>query len=126
MTQLISTGKVQRAVLGVEVTDADAEDASYVGLAEIKGVTIQRFTGDSPAKRAGLETGDIIVSIDGAPVEYTAQLQQVVGFRKPGETVKVEVARKGGQRKTFNVRLVAAEAQTQVAENNEEPGAGQA
>jgi len=121
MTQLISTGKVQRAVLGVEVTDAGAEDAAYVGLNEIKGVTVQRFTGDSPAKRAGLETGDIIVAIDGAPVEYTAQLQQVVGFRKPGETVKVEVARKGGQRKTFNVRLVAAEAQTEVAENSETP-----
>ena len=121
MTQLISTGKVQRAVLGVEVTDAGAEDASYVGLPEIKGVTVQRFTGDSPARRAGLETGDIIVSIDGAVVEYTAQLQQVVGFRKPGETVKVEVARKGGQRKTFNVRLVAAESQTQVAENDAAP-----
>src|SRR6185503_20021827 len=44
MTQLISTGKVQRAVLGVEVTDAGAEDAAYVGLNEIKGVTVQRFT----------------------------------------------------------------------------------
>ena len=121
MTQLISTGKVQRAVLGVEVTDAGAEDAAYVGLTEIKGVTVQRFTGDSPAKRAGLETGDIIVSIDGSPVEYTAQLQQVVGFRKPGETVKVEVARKGGQRKSFNVRLMAAETQTQVAENDQQP-----
>ncbi len=123
MTQLISTGKVQRAVLGVEVTDAGAEDASYVGLSEIRGVTVQRFTGDSPARRAGLETGDIIVSIDGTAVEYTAQLQQVVGFRKPGETVKVEVARKGGLRKSFNVRLVAAEAQTQVAENDEAPEA---
>ena len=121
MTQLISTGKVQRAVLGVEVTDAAAEDAAYVGLSEIKGVTVQRFTGDSPAKRAGLETGDIIVAIDGTPVEYTAQLQQVVGFRKPGETVKVEVARKGGQRKNFTVRLTAAESQTQVAENDEQP-----
>jgi serine protease Do len=121
MTQLISTGKVQRAVLGVEVTDAGPEDAAYVGLAEIKGVTVQRFTGDSPARRAGLEPGDIIVSIDGAPVEYTAQLQQVVGFRKPGETVKVEVARKGGQRKSFNVRLMAAETQTRVAENDEQP-----
>ncbi|HKP28547.1 MAG TPA: Do family serine endopeptidase [Gemmatimonadales bacterium] len=121
MTQLISTGKVQRAVLGIEVTEVTAEDAQYAGLTDIRGVIVQRFTGDSPAKRAGLETGDIIVNIDGTPIEYVAQLQQVVGFRKPGETVKVEVARKGGQKKTLNVRLVAAEAQTQVAENNEQP-----
>ena len=121
MTQLITTGKVQRAVLGIEVTDVSAEDAQYAGLNEIRGVIVQRFTGDSPAKRAGLETGDIIVNIDGTPIEYVAQLQQVVGFRKPGETVKVEVARKGGQKKTLNVRLIAAETQTQVAENDQQP-----
>ena len=63
--------------------------------------------------------GDVIVTIDGQPVEYTAQLQQVVGFRKPGETVKVEVARKGGIRRSFNVRLVASEAATPLAANEE-------
>ena len=60
---------------------------------------------DSPAKAAGIEPGDIIVSVDGKPVEYVGQLQQVIGFRKPGDVVKVEVARKGGVRKTFNVKL---------------------
>ena len=60
---------------------------------------------DSPAKAAGIEPGDIIVAVDGKPVEYVGQLQQVIGFRKPGEVVKVEVARKGGVRKTFDVKL---------------------
>ena len=115
MTQLITNGKVQRALLGVNVNDADAEDAEYVGLKEIRGVKIERFPDPSPARAAGLEIGDIIVAIDGQPVQYIAQLQQVVGFRKPGEVVKVEVARKGGVRKTFNVRLVAAEAATELA-----------
>jgi len=45
------------------------------------------------------------VSVDGKPVEYVGQLQQQVGFRKPGEKVKVEVARKGGVRKTYEVAL---------------------
>jgi serine protease Do len=53
--------------------------------------------------------GDIIVAIDDQPVEYTAQLQQTVGFRRPGETVKVEVARRGGVRKAYNVRLQSTE-----------------
>lgn len=119
MTQIISTGKVQRSVLGVEVNDASAEDAEYVGLKEIRGVIVQRFSDNSPAKAAGLQAGDVIVAIDGKPVEYTAQLQQTVGFRRPGEVVKVEVARKGGQRKSFDVRLMAQEASATLAENTE-------
>jgi serine protease Do len=116
MSQLISTGKVQRAALGVSVRDADAEDAEYVGLPEIRGVRIETFVAESPAQKAGLEPGDIIVSVDGQAVEYTAQLQQTVGFRRPGETVKVEVARKGGVRKTFNVRLTAQASTSELAE----------
>ncbi len=120
MTQLISTGKVQRAALGVQVQDADEMDAAYVGMAEIRGVRVADFVDEnSPAKRAGIEPGDVIVAIDGQPVEYVAQLQQVVGFRRPGETVKVEVARKGGVRKTINVRLTTAQTATEVARAEE-------
>ncbi len=70
---------------------------------------------DSPAKAAGIEPGDIIVAVDGKPVEYVGQLQQVIGFRKPGDVVKVEVARKGGVRKTFNVKLQPLNDAPQVA-----------
>jgi serine protease Do len=97
---------------------ADAEDADYVGLNEIRGVKVERFPDPSPARSAGLEIGDIVISIDGQPVQYTAQLQQVVGFRKPGEVVKVEVARKGGVRRTFNVRLVASDPTNELAQND--------
>jgi len=69
-------------------------------------VIVEDFGSDnSPAKQAGLQPGDIIISIDRKPVEYLAQLQQQIAFRKPGETVKVEVARKGGVRKTLSVKL---------------------
>ena len=70
---------------------------------------------DSPARKAGMEPGDIIVAIDGKPVEYVGQLQQEVGFRKPGESVKVEVARKGGIRKTLSVKLQPLQEATQLA-----------
>ncbi|NOT09401.1 MAG: PDZ domain-containing protein [Gemmatimonadales bacterium] len=110
MDQLMRNGKVQRAALGVSVSDAGVLAAKNAGLDEIRGVEIQDFTSeDSPAKRAGLEVTDIIISIDGQPVEYTAQLQQIVGFKRVGETVKVEVARKGGVRKTYTVRTIPAE-----------------
>jgi serine protease Do len=105
MDQIIANGRVHRAALGVSVQNATANDAAYVGLPDIRGVLVQDFTEDSPGRKAGLEPGDIIIAVDGKPVEYVGQLQQQVGFRKAGEKVKVEVARKGGVRKTIEVRL---------------------
>lgn len=111
MNQLVANGKVQRAALGIEVNDARENDAAYVGLKEIRGVVINGFPDGavSPAEKAGMQAGDVIVSIDGQRVDYVAQLQQVVGFRRPGDAVKVEVARKGGVRKTFSVSLIEQE-----------------
>src|SRR2546427_6035121 len=109
MTQLIATGHVERSVIGVSVLPVRQEDAEDVKLPDIKGAVVQGFTtDDAPAKRAGLQEGDVIIAIDGQPVEAVAQLQQRVGFKKPGETVQVTVARKGGARKTIPVRLTAA------------------
>jgi serine protease Do len=116
MNQLITEGKVHRAALGVSIQDVSINDAQYVGLPEIRGVVVKDIPNeDSPARKAGMEPGDIIVAIDGKPVEYVGQLQQEVGFRKPGESVKVEVARKGGVRKTLNVKLQPLQEAAQLA-----------
>src|SRR5207249_6311100 len=82
---------------------------------------VQDFTEKSPAEKAGIQSGDIIVAVDGKPVEYVGQLQQQIAFRKAGEIVKVEVARKGGVRKTLEVRLqeVAAPKQTADASSDQ-------
>jgi serine protease Do len=105
MDQIIKEGRVHRAALGIMVRDASPNDAAYVGLPDIRGVLVEDFSSDSPARKSGIVPGDIIISVDGKPVEYVGQLQQQVGFRKPGEKVKVEVARKGGVRKTYEVEL---------------------
>ncbi len=117
--QLIAHGKVTRAILGVAIRDADQDDAAYVGLDSIRGVVVQDFSNDdSPAKKAGIQPGDVVVAIDGQPVEYVAQLQQIVGFKRPGEKVQLTVVRKGGQRQSVPVTLGAREdAQEQVASN---------
>jgi len=121
MTQLIATGHVERSVIGVSVLPVRQEDAEDVRLPDIKGAVVQGFTtDDAPAKGAGLQEGDIIIAIDGQPVESVAQLQQRVGFKKPGETVQVTVARKGGARKTIPVRLTAAPgSETETTDANE-------
>ena len=121
MNQLIVDGKVHRAALGVSIQDVSLNDAQYVGLPEISGVVVKDIpSDDSPAKAAGIEPGDIIVAVDGKPVEYVGQLQQIIGFRRPGEMVKVEVARKGGVRKSFNVKLQPLNDAPQVAAADED------
>jgi serine protease Do len=107
MDQLVVRGRVERAGLGISVMNASREDAEYLGLPTVTGVRIESFPSEtSPAKVAGLQTGDVIVAIDGQPIQYTSQLQQTVGFRRPGETVKVDVVRKDGKHE-FSVKLVS-------------------
>ncbi|MCH7715527.1 MAG: trypsin-like peptidase domain-containing protein [Gemmatimonadetes bacterium] len=120
--QLIATGRVTRAILGVSIQDATAYDAEYVGLDSIYGVRIDSYSREnSPAERAGLRLGDVIIELDGEPVSYTGQLQQVVGFRKPGDRVDVTVARPGGERRTHTVTLIEAEPDQQLATHVEQP-----
>jgi serine protease Do len=114
MEQLIKTGHVERAVMGVAIRPVEPEDAELVGLKEAKGVVVNDFSPDeaeSPAKAAGIQPGDVIVAVDGEPVEDVPQLQQKVGFKKPGETIQVTVVRKGGERKTVSVKLARAPAE---------------
>ena len=113
--QLIETGKVTRAALGVSIREADPEDAEYVGLDEVRGILVADFSGaDSPARRAGLEAGDVIIAVDGDRVDFVPQLQQMVGFKRPGERITVTVMREGGQR--LEIPVVLGEANTQPEE----------
>lgn len=114
MEDLIATGRVHRAILGINITPVTPEVADYVGLEQIRGVYVQQFPrDDSPARRAGIQLGDVIVAVNDTPVTTVAQLQQTVGFRRPGEVVRVTVVRREGERRsirrTFEVRLAAAE-----------------
>jgi serine protease Do len=107
MNQLITRGRVERTALGVFVRPVTQEDATYLGLRAIEGVRIDNFVDDnSGARRAGLAPGDVIIAVNGKPVTYVAQLQQLVGFGTPGDEVDVEVARADGNRRV-KVRLTA-------------------
>src|SRR5256714_1119913 len=66
MDQLVKTGHVERAVMGVSIHDARQEDADAVGLKQITGVVVDSYTSDdSPAKKAGVQPGDVIIAVDG-------------------------------------------------------------
>src|SRR5437763_3014697 len=124
MDQLVKTGHVERAVMGVQITDADENDAAAVGLKQITGVGVRSYSDDdSPAKKAGIQLGDVIVALDGEPIDNTPQLQQKVAFKKAGDAVAITVLRQGGERKTITVRLARApsEADSEVASAGVKP-----
>jgi len=114
MQELIAEGHVRRAVIGVTITEVRPEDAESAGLREIRGALVGGFSDDSPAKRAGIEPGDVITKIDGRPIDRVATLQRIIRERKPGEVVELEVMRYG-ETKTFRVRLAEAPTEETVA-----------
>ena len=118
MQQIIATGHVDRAALGVMVQNASGDDAAYVGLKTIGGVVVEDVGGsDSPASRAGLKPGDVMIAVDGHPVTYVAELQEAIAFRKPGDKVSLDVARKGGARSTIGVPLQRVN-ESEIASND--------
>ena len=120
MDDIIEHGRVRRAVIGVSITQVDAEDAQVAGLKEIVGVKVGGYSGeDSPARAAGLEAGDIIISADGKPTDRVSTLQRIIRAHEPGETVTVEVMRYGAK-KTFRIKLTEAPSETQVAARENE------
>lgn len=102
---LISYGVVHRPRLGIQITPVDAADAQVYGLPNVSGAEISTPPEPgTPAAEAGLEMGDVIVSIDGEEIRNVAELQARVARMRPGETVDVGVIRYG-DRMTRKVRL---------------------
>jgi len=116
MADIIQYGHVRRAILGVSIQDLRPEDAQAAGLKEIRGALVGGATPgqDSPAAKAGIEAGDVIVAINGQPVDRVAQLQRLVRSQKPGDVVTVDVMR-FGTKKTFKVKLIEAPSDETVA-----------
>jgi serine protease Do len=104
MDDLIRYGEVRRPVLGVEIATVGPEDAEYYRLPSVAGVLVQRLPEDGPARRAGLEPGDVIVAVEGQEVATVGELQQTVAERRPGERVRVAYYR-DGQRHEAEVTL---------------------
>ncbi len=108
MDDLIQHGEVRRAVIGVAINEVTPEDAAVAGLSQIAGVKVGGFSGeDSPAMKAGIEPGDVIIKADGKPVDRVSSLQRVIRAKKPGDVVTVEAMRYGSK-KNFQIRLGAA------------------
>jgi serine protease Do len=93
--QLRTTGRVQRGRLGVQIDQVSKEVAESLGLTKTQGALVRGVEQGSPAEKAGLEPGDIILKFDGKPIEKSSDLPRMVGNTKPGTKSTIQVWRRG-------------------------------
>ena len=95
MNDLLNYGKVQRALLGVQIQDINTELADREKLKSLDGVYINKVFENSAASDAGIKSGDILVGVEGSEIKTTAMLQEKLSQYGPGEKIKVSLKREG-------------------------------
>lgn len=106
VAQLRAKGKVSRGYLGVALEEVDGTKAKAFGLSRVTGALVNQVNPDTPAARAGLKEGDVIVSVDGQKIERSGDLPPIIGATAPGTKVHLGVVRDG---KPLTIPLVVGE-----------------
>jgi len=104
LPQLEKSGKVVRGYLGVFIKNIDENEQKSFKLSSRNGALVQDLESDGPAAKAGIEAGDVIVTLDGEPLKNTRHLIDSVSAQPPGSKIKLGVIR-NGERKSFTVEL---------------------
>jgi S1-C subfamily serine protease len=115
MAQLIEHGEVQRGLLGVSISDFNAETAAALGIEDdVEGALVQEVVSDSAAESAGIEVSDIIIAVDDAKVTSASDLRTTVGLRRSGDSVRITLLR-DGKKRTLNATLTQLDSAQQLA-----------
>jgi Do/DeqQ family serine protease len=94
---LIAYGKVKRPWLGIQMkSEIDETDAHALGMSKPAGVLVQDVIVGTPAEKAGIKAGDVILSVDGKDVNAANEIQTLIAEHKPGDVVSVKIFRGGG------------------------------
>ncbi|NOY66975.1 MAG: DegQ family serine endoprotease [Gammaproteobacteria bacterium] len=97
MTQLITHGEIRRGRLGVYIQDLTPELARAFNIKDHKGAVVSRVASGSPAEKAGIHEGDIIISLDSKEIRNASSLRNTVGLLPIGKKVKLGIMRDGKQ-----------------------------
>lgn len=113
--QLIKYGKVTRGRLGVMIQDVNQNLAEAFGMKNPHGALVSQAQENSPAAKAGIRSGDIILSVDGKEISDSAELARLITGHKPGSEATLRILRNGKQ---MDINVVITELQdTNVASN---------
>lgn len=92
------SGRVSRGRIGVQIDQVTKDVAESIGLGKPQGALVRSVESGSPADKAGVEAGDIIVKFDGKAIERASDLPRLVGNTKPGTKSTMTVFRRGGSK----------------------------
>ena len=106
--QLSATGRVSRGRIGAHIEPVSKEVAESIGLGKPVGAFVRLVEPGSPAEKAGVEAGDIVLKFDGKVIEKANDLPRIVGATKPGSKSKITVFRRGGT-KELNITVAETE-----------------
>jgi serine protease DegQ len=104
MDQLVAHGEVKRGRIGVTLQDLTPDIAEAMHVDVNEGAIVSKVDPQSPAKRAGIKPGDVIVGVNGTPVHGSSDLRNRVGLMSIGQTVSLTILR-GGAQQTIDVRI---------------------
>jgi serine protease Do len=122
--QLVKSGRVTRGRIGVQIQPVNAQFAESFGLDRPRGALVGQVIEDGPAQKGGVQAGDIILSVEGRPVERSDQLPSIISAITPGKDIKLEVWReKSSKSLTVRVEELQEEQQQRVSNRGrvEEP-----
>lgn len=122
--QLKSGKKVRRGWLGVSMQAVDENTAKALGLPKAAGALVNSVMAGDPADRAGIKAGDVIIAINGKPVEDTSALLRAIAALPPNSAATVTVWRNGAPQ-DFRVTLGERNAEQAAHQGGGKPGEGQ-
>lgn len=93
--QIVHNGKVQRAYLGVVLQPIDKELSSAMGLDKVDGILISDIVKESPAAKAGLQQGDVILEYNGSKIKNLNQFRNDIAMMQPGKSIELKILRNG-------------------------------
>lgn len=117
MEQLIATGHISRGYIGIMMQDIDIDLAQSFGLKKSEGALVVDVVKDSPAEKAGLKQGDIIIKINNQAIENYSLLRNMIALQPPGTKVNLEIIR-DKQPKTVSLEIGTLSEKNILAESN--------
>jgi len=119
--QLIAGGKVTRGYIGASIQNFTAEMAESQGLGAQRGAIVANVTPGGPSDKAGLQSGDIVVSVNGVSVKTSSELTREVAKAKAGDALRLDVLR-AGKRRSVEVRSGVRPTEKELAANDNTQG----
>jgi serine protease Do len=124
--QLISNGHIRRGYIGATIQPLSDEMADSFGLGGRKGAVVADVVPGGPAQKAGVESGDVVVGVNGHPISSYTEMTREVAKVQAGDVAKLDIFR-GGKERTIDVRTEVRPSEQQLAQNggtDENSGAG--